>query len=156
MDIQAVEFTLKTPRRPFDSASKTQEEGISKIVYVETPANPTNTLIDLRMCRALADYLPGSGQLEVVICYVDNTYIALCGNIRWIMGPTCSSTQLLKHWRAYDVIVEKLSLQQRHDQTIEKRTFLGNMWSMDRLRLLLRSLNPWWCAWKDKLHNAQR
>ncbi|MCB0815318.1 MAG: PLP-dependent transferase, partial [Flavobacteriales bacterium] len=44
-----------------------------KMIYIETPANPTNTLIDIRACAALAQAL--STDERRVLLAVDNTYM---------------------------------------------------------------------------------
>ncbi len=54
-----------------------------KMIYIETPANPTNELVDIAACRGLADLL--SRGEEKVLLAVDNTY----------MGPLWQ--QPLKH-----------------------------------------------------------
>ena len=36
------------------------------MVYLETPANPTNSLIDIAMCRRIADHLQKEKQEKVV------------------------------------------------------------------------------------------
>jgi methionine-gamma-lyase len=44
------------------------------MVYLETPANPTNAMIDLALARATVDaWAPGSGQTPLVVC--DNTML---------------------------------------------------------------------------------
>ena len=42
------------------------------MIFIETPANPTNDLVDIAMCRALADQY-GAADRRVMIA-VDNTY----------------------------------------------------------------------------------
>lgn len=45
-----------------------------KIVYLETPANPTNALIDLQMVRRVVDeWSSVSGQTPIIVC--DNTML---------------------------------------------------------------------------------
>lgn len=46
---------------------------IPSLIYVETPANPTNTLIDLEMCSAIAGELSTAD--KKVFVAVDNTYM---------------------------------------------------------------------------------
>ena len=55
-----------------------------KLVYVESPANPTNTIIDIEACRRVANAF--SGNHEVVVA-VDNTYMGPCGNtlFLWVL-----------------------------------------------------------------------
>ena len=52
------------------------------MIYIETPANTTNTIIDIQMCRELADQYT-TEETPTFLC-VDNTY----------MGPVWSS-----HWK---------------------------------------------------------
>ncbi|GAB4454946.1 MAG: hypothetical protein OHK0036_18610 [Bacteroidia bacterium] len=44
-----------------------------KLIYIETPSNPTNTVIDIQMCREIADYF--STKNNRIIVAVDNTYL---------------------------------------------------------------------------------
>ena len=61
----------------------TGNQGNLKMIYVETPTNPTSAIFDLEMCKRLADHFSTSE--DKVILVVDNTY----------MGPVWS--QPLKH-----------------------------------------------------------
>ncbi|MCX7728023.1 MAG: cystathionine gamma-synthase family protein [Bacteroidia bacterium] len=44
-----------------------------KLIYIETPSNPSNTLIDIEMCRKIADYF--STKNNKIVVAVDNTYL---------------------------------------------------------------------------------
>ena len=55
-------------RTALDNAAK---KGPVKVVYVETPANPTNAMVDLAMTRRVVDDWAGAGDKPVVVC--DNT-----------------------------------------------------------------------------------
>ena len=58
-------------RRALDDAAR---RGPVKMVYLETPANPTNAMIDLALARATVDtWARGSGQTPLVVC--DNTML---------------------------------------------------------------------------------
>jgi methionine-gamma-lyase len=110
------------------------------MVYIETPANPTNALIDIEMCREIADAHTTTDK-EVLIA-VDNTY----------MGP------LWQHpldFNADLVIYSATKFIGGHSDVIagavlgnyEKmarikgmRTFLGNQTSPNTAWLLMRSL----------------
>lgn len=48
-------------------------DGPVKMVYIETPANPTNAMIDLAMVRRAVDDWSGTGARPVVVC--DNTML---------------------------------------------------------------------------------
>jgi len=53
---------------------KAARHGPVKIVYLETPANPTNALIDLQMVRRVVDeWSSVSGQTPIIVC--DNTML---------------------------------------------------------------------------------
>src|SRR6056300_750196 len=57
-----------------DSLQTAAENGPVKMVYLETPANPTNAMIDLTMVREVVDkWSESSGQKPVVVC--DNTML---------------------------------------------------------------------------------
>lgn len=158
MDIQAVEFT------PHDTEEAIRQRievsGRShklKLVYVETPANPTNTLIDLRMCRALADHFRGPDNPEVILA-VDNTYMGplwqhpldhgadlsiysatkyIGGHSDVIAGAICGSSALIKRLKVL-------------------RTFLGNMCGPWTGWLLLRSLETLVVRMERQTSNAQK
>jgi methionine-gamma-lyase len=49
------------------------EEGPVRMIYTETPANPTNTLVDIRACADLAAELASDGVRPLVA--VDNTFL---------------------------------------------------------------------------------
>ena len=44
-----------------------------KLIFLETPANPTNDLIDIEMCSEIAAYF--STEEKKVVTAVDNTYM---------------------------------------------------------------------------------
>jgi methionine-gamma-lyase len=110
------------------------------MIYIETPANPTNDLIDIEMGREVAEYFStGEKQIYVV---VDNTY----------MGPVWQ--QPLKHG-ADLVLYSATKYIGGHSDVIagaclgsgellarvkKLRTFLGNMASPHTCWLLMRSL----------------
>ena len=74
LGVHAVEFGPNEP----ESAIKLRlhRNGLQKrvkMIFVETPANPTNELTDLAACRSLADQLSTAGQR--VLLAVDNTFL---------------------------------------------------------------------------------
>jgi len=129
----------------------TKEEIIQRIVdtgkasdlnciYLETPANPTNNLIDIAMCREVADHFSTQEKRVIIAC--DNTYMGplwssplahgadlvvysatkyIGGHSDLIAGAVLGNSELMKRVRVL-------------------RTFLGNMASPHTCWLLLRSL----------------
>jgi methionine-gamma-lyase len=110
------------------------------MIYVETPANPTNSLIDIGMCKSLAQRY--SNDERQVLLAVDNTYMGplwckpmehgadlvlysatkyLGGHSDLIAGAIVGSTELITQIKGM-------------------RTFLGNMPSPHTCWLLMRSL----------------
>lgn len=158
MDIQAVEFTPQDTEEAIRQRIEDSGRGHKlKLVYVETPANPTNTLIDLRMCRALADYFQGPDNPEVVLA-ADNTYMGplwqhpldhganlsiysatkyIGGHSDVIAGAICGSSVMIKRLKVL-------------------RTFLGNMCGPWTGWLLLRSLETLVVRMERQTHNAQK
>lgn len=73
--IHAVAFTDGTdPASLRGALEEAARLGPVKIVYLETPANPTNAMIDLRAARATVDdWARGAGQTPLLVC--DNTML---------------------------------------------------------------------------------
>jgi cystathionine beta-lyase/cystathionine gamma-synthase len=73
--IHPVAFTDGTVEEPLRRAlEEAARLGPVKMVYLETPANPTNAMIDLALTRATVDaWARNSGQTPLVVC--DNTML---------------------------------------------------------------------------------
>ena len=126
-----------------------------KLIYLETPANPTNDLIDIEMCKRIANHF--SKEDQEVLLAVDNTY----------MGPLWSSP--LKH--GADLVLYSATkyigghsdliagaVLGRQDLMVRVktlRTFLGNMASPHTCWLLLRSLETLKVRMEQQCRNAQ-
>lgn len=126
------------------------------LIYIETPANPTNELIDIAMCRRLADRYSRSD--KKVHLATDNTY----------MGPLWCSP--LEHG-ADIVIYSATKYLGGHSDLIAGavlgyaavmqrikvlRTFLGNMASPHTCWLLLRSLETLKVRMEQQARTAER
>lgn len=146
--------------------SETKEEIIQKIyatgkadklalVYIETPANPTNAIIDISMCKDIARHF--STEEKDVTLAVDNTYMGpvwshplqhgadlviysatkyIGGHSDLIAGAVLGSYPLMKRIRTL-------------------RTFLGNMASPHTSWLLSRSLETLKLRMDQQCRNAQ-
>lgn len=136
-----------------------QENGIQdkvKMIYIETPANPTNALVDMEACAKLAKKY--STEESKVIFAVDNTY----------MGPLWS--QPLKH--GADVVLYSatkyigghsdliagavLGNQEVITRVKTLRTFLGNMAGPWTGWLLMRSLETLKVRMTEQALNAKK
>ena len=133
------------------SAGMTEEQLISRIadsgkadrlamIYIETPANPTNALIDIRSCRRVADHFSTPDARALVA--VDNTYM---GPI-WQHPLQCGADLVLYSATKYigghsDVIAGAcLGSNPLIARLKGLRTFLGNMAGPWTGWLLMRSL----------------
>ncbi|HRG21991.1 MAG TPA: cystathionine gamma-synthase family protein [Saprospiraceae bacterium] len=158
LDVMAIEFTPKEDKEAIlQRIESSGRQHRLKLVYVETPANPTNTLIDLTMCREIANAYQTSENPEVIVA-VDNTYMGplwqhpldhgadlsiysatkyIGGHSDVIAGAICGSSALIKRLKVL-------------------RTFLGNMCGPWTGWLLLRSLETLVVRMERQTYNAQR
>jgi methionine-gamma-lyase len=126
------------------------------LIFIETPANPTNTIIDISMCKRIADEFSKPDRQTLVA--VDNTY----------MGPIWSHP--LEHG-ADLVVYSATKFIGGHSDLIAGavlgnadligrvrvlRTFLGNMASPHTCWLLLRSLETLKVRMEQQMKSASR
>lgn len=131
------------------------------LIYIETPANPTNAIIDIEMCSKIASKFKntgpdGKGEGRTYLC-VDNTYMGpvwskpleegadivvysatkyIGGHSDLIAGAVLSNAELMKRLKTL-------------------RTFLGNMVSPHTAWLMLRSLETLKIRMEKQALNAQ-
>ncbi|GAB2621116.1 cystathionine gamma-synthase family protein [Belliella aquatica] len=116
------------------------QEGNVKMVYVETPANPTNALFDLQICREVADTL-ATEEKEVIVC-VDNTYMGPLWQHPLKHGADLIVYSATKYIGGHsDLIAGAVLGKSKHMVRVRTlRTFLGNMAGPWTGWLLMRSL----------------
>jgi methionine-gamma-lyase len=122
---------------------KLKQGGMSekvKMVYVETPANPTNALFDLSVCREVADRL-STFEKEIVVC-VDNTYMGPLWQHPLKHGVDLIVYSATKYIGGHsDLIAGAVLGNSKHMKRVRTlRTFLGNMAGPWTGWLLMRSL----------------
>ncbi len=71
--IKAIGFNPWDDKEAILQRVKEEANGKLRMVFLETPANPTNTLIDIEMCSEIAKEL--STEDKKVLLAVDNTYM---------------------------------------------------------------------------------
>lgn len=150
----AIDFNYSASKD--DIIKKLEESGMADrlaLVYVETPANPNNSLIDIEMCREIANHFQKDTKIPLV---VDNTY----------MGPLWCSP--LKHGADLvvysatkyigghsDVIAGAVVGRSEEIQRVRVlRTFIGNMASPHTAWLLCRSLETLKVRMEQQMRNA--
>lgn len=113
--------------------------GKLKMVYVETPANPTNALIDLEMCRRVADQFSSD---EKVILAADNTYMGPLWSHPLQHGADLVLYSATKYIGGHSDVVAGACLGSKELMARVKgfRTFIGNMAGPWTSWLLMRSL----------------
>ena len=126
-----------------------------KLVYVETPANPTNALIDIAMCRKVADHFASEDQ--PVHLAVDNTYMGPLWSHPLQMGADLVIYSATKYIGGHSDLIAGAVL--GNAATIKRikvlRTFLGNMSSPNTCWLLLRSLETLKVRMERQQQNAE-
>ena len=110
------------------------------MVYIETPANPTNSLIDMRMCREIADKFATKEQ--PVYLAVDNTYMGPLWQHPLKHGADFVLYSATKYIGGHSDVIAGACLGSKENMTRIKglRTFLGNMAGPWTGWLLMRSL----------------
>lgn len=110
------------------------------LVYVETPANPTNDLVDIEMCASIAAVFSKYGKKIPVV--VDNTYMGPVWQHPLQCGADIVVYSATKYIGGHSDVIAGAVL--GNAATIKRvktlRTFLGNMCSPHTGWLLLRSL----------------
>ncbi|AFL84059.1 cystathionine beta-lyase/cystathionine gamma-synthase [Belliella baltica DSM 15883] len=137
--IKGIGFTSTQSKEEILELVKGQEENV-KMVYVETPANPTNALFDLQICREVADKLSAEDK-EVVVC-VDNTYMGPLWQHPLKHGADLIVYSATKYIGGHsDLIAGAVLGKSKHMVRVRTlRTFLGNMAGPWTGWLLMRSL----------------
>jgi methionine-gamma-lyase len=109
-------------------------------VHLETPANPTNSLIDITMCRRVADKFVTAD--KPVTIAVDNTYMGPLWQHPLHLGADLVMYSATKYIGGHSDLIAGAVLGNAENMGRVKtlRTFLGNMASPHTGWMLLRSL----------------
>lgn len=125
-----------------------------KMVYVETPANPTNALFDLGVCRSVADALSSVDREVVVVA--DNTYMGPLWQHPLKHGVDLVVYSATKYIGGHsDLIAGAVLGRSKHMKRVRTlRTFLGNMAGPWTGWLLMRSLETLKVRMTQQARNA--
>ncbi|HEX5624971.1 MAG TPA: cystathionine gamma-synthase family protein [Saprospiraceae bacterium] len=126
------------------------------MIYIETPANPTNALIDIARCRQIADQFRTAD--KNVFVAVDNTYMGPLWQHPLQHGADFSLYSATKYIGGHsDVIAGACCGSKEVIARIKTlRTFLGNMASPHTGWLLMRSLETLKVRMEQQAFNAQK
>jgi len=127
-----------------------------KLIFLETPANPTNSLIDIRMCADIANSL-SHGEHRVLLA-VDNTYMGPLWQHPLEQGADLVLYSATKYIGGHSDVVAGACLGSSELMARMKtlRTFLGNMASPMSCWLLLRSLETLKVRMDQQALNAEK
>ncbi len=125
------------------------------LIYLETPANPTNDLVDIAMCRELADQFSRPDRPTLVA--VDNTYLGPIWQHPLQHGADLVLYSATKYIGGHSDVIAGACLGSAALMSRVKtlRTFLGNMISPNTGWLLLRSLETLKLRMEKQAENAQ-
>lgn len=126
------------------------------MIYIETPANPTNTIIDIAACTNVAKHFSTSD--KQILTAVDNTYMGPLWQHPLKHGADIVMYSATKYIGGHsDVIAGAVlgnSMLMKRVKTL--RTFLGNMASPNTGWLLMRSLETLKVRMDQQAFNAQK
>jgi methionine-gamma-lyase len=126
------------------------------LIYVETPANPTNVLIDIGRCREVADRFSTADRRVLVA--VDNTYMGPLWQHPLKLGADLVLYSATKYIGGHSDVIAGACLGNKELMHRVKvlRTFLGNMAGPWTGWLLLRSLETLKVRMEQQAANAQK
>lgn len=126
------------------------------MVYIETPANPTNAIIDISMCVQLAKKYSTVEQKTLVA--VDNTYMGPLWQHPLSHGADIVMYSATKYIGGHSDVIAGAVLGSMEIVTRVKtlRTFLGNMASPNTGWLLMRSLETLKVRMEQQSFNAEK
>lgn len=136
-----------------------KEHGIGdklKMIYIETPANPTNHLVDIEACRKVADKY--ASEEKAVFLTVDNTYMGPLWQHPLNHGADIVVYSATKYIGGHSDVIAGAVLGNREVISRVKtlRTFLGNMAGPWTGWLLMRSLETLKIRMTEQAANAQK
>ena len=125
-----------------------------KMIHIETPANPTNALIDIEMCAEIKRYFESED--KQVILSVDNTYMGPIWQHPLKHGADLVLYSATKYIGGHSDVIAGACLGSKELMARVKglRTFLGNMAGPWNGWLLMRSLETLKVRMEQQARNA--
>ena len=155
--IHTISFTPNDTQE--DIVKRLKNSGLANklsMIYIETPANPTNALIDIEMCNAIA--LRYSSDDKKVYLTVDNTYMGPLWQHPLKHGADLVLYSATKYIGGHsDLIAGACCGNQDVINRVKiLRTFLGNMAAPHTGWLLMRSLETLKIRMEQQATNAEQ
>lgn len=125
-----------------------------KMIYIETPANPTNHVTDIQACANIAK--AHSTEDHKVIFAVDNTYLGPLWQKPLALGADIAVYSATKFIAGHSDLIAGaiMGKQEEIDLLKVNRAFYGNMPSAWKAWLMLRSLETLQIRMEKQLQNA--
>lgn len=155
--IHAVSFKPGQERNEIENIIK--ESGFGErlaMIYLETPANPTNALIDIECCKRVADKY-STAESKVFVA-VDNTYMGPLWQHPLKHGADFSLYSATKYIGGHSDVIAGACCGNREviGRVKVLRTFLGNMAAPHTGWLLMRSLETLKVRMEQQALNAEK
>lgn len=159
--VRSVAFAAGCRGRSLDDAVREATDlGRPRMIFVETPANPTNRLVDIQTCAAAARALESAGQ-ERPLVVVDNTFLGPLWQHPLEHGADLVIYSLTKYVGGHSDLIAGACLGSRELLSAVRttRTVMGTITDPHTGWLLLRSLETlklrMTCAMKNARHVAE-
>ncbi len=149
-------FAAGATRAEVDAAlAKHAKSGKLAMVYLETPANPTNAQVDIAMCASIAKAHSTKGRKVLVA--VDNTFLGPLWQQPFEHGADLVLYSATKFLGGHSDLIGGACLGPKDLMSRVKamRTFLGTMASPHTCWLLLRSLETLKLRMTSQMKNAR-
>lgn len=139
---------------------KLKKENLDKslaMIYVETPANPTNSLIDLELVQKVKDTIFKENGNEIV-SVVDNTYLGPIWQspLKFGVDIVCYSATKFLNGHSDLIAGAIMGSKEKVSKVKNLRTFLGSMIAPHTAWLLTRSLETLHVRMNYQLHNTKK
>ncbi len=139
------------------AAKAAQARGPVSVIYTETPANPTNALVDLELCARVRDELAENQDLKPVVM-TDNTFLGPIGQTPIANGVDIVLYSLTKYVGGHSDLVAGAALGDADlmARVRSLRTALGTNPDPHTCWLLMRSLETVKLRMERAFENAKR
>lgn len=156
MQIESVGFQAgETKEEILARVEKAGFSGRIAMIHIETPANPTNALIDIEMCAEIKAHYAAKNEKEVILS-VDNTYMGPIWQHPLKHGADLVLYSATKYIGGHSDVIAGACLGSAPLMARVKglRTFLGNMTGPWTAWLLMRSLETLKVRMEQQASNA--
>lgn len=156
--VQVIGFDCyETQSEIFDRLESSGQSANLAMIYVETPANPTNAITDIEMCKHISDFYKQKNQKDVLVA-VDNTYMGPLWQHPLELGADVSIYSATKYLAGHSDLIAGACCGKK--EVISRirvlRTFLGNMIAPYTAWLLMRSLETLKIRMEKQAENAEK